>query len=447
MSKPVWMRLSAWWCLCLCLPACMALAQAPSDAIREGERGRLQGLLNDVVREIRKNYYDPAFPGRNPDAMEATARQRIESARSIGDGLAAIAQYTLDFDDSHTYFIPPFQNVDVDYGWDVGIVGERGIILAVDEGSDAQRQGVHPGDLVETINGFPVTRESLWKIRYLFDTLRPQPGLHLQLLTPGQDARELDLAAKARKRDKVLALEGADAGNGWARIQDQEDEERRRYPLMLVKRAPGVLLARFHAFDVYENDPDRILSAARGCESLILDLRGNGGGSVLALQKLAGGLFAKDVVLATESQRGKSEEMKAPGRGSGAFAGNVVALVDAQSASASELLARTLQLSGRGIVIGDRSSGSVNVGQLRTASVRRGDYVTAGAVSVTIGDLVMPDGGRLEKTGVTPDLRVIPTQADIAAGRDPVLAKALEVIGHPVDAAEAGQLLQVHAAK
>ncbi|MFT3896203.1 MAG: S41 family peptidase [Thermomonas sp.] len=447
MSKPNGKRFIAWLWLCLCIPASLALAQGAPGKMREADRQRLQGMFEDVVREIRENYYDPAFAGRDPAAMATAARQRIDAAHSNGEALAAIAQYTLDFDDSHTYFIPPFQNIDVDYGWEAGIVGERGMILEVDRGSDAQKQGVHPGDLLESINGMQVTRDTLWKIEYIFDVLRPQPGLHVVLRAPDGTARELDLAAEVKARSKVLALQGEDADNGWARIDDRSDRYRREFPLRMVEAAPGVLIAKFHEFDVYDNDPDQIISAARKHDTLILDLRGNGGGSVAALKKLLGGLFDKDIIVATERLRGKSDELKAPGRGNGAFTGNVVALIDAQSASASEILARTLQLTGRGIVIGDRSAGSVNVGQEHDATVKRGDYLTVGTVSVTIGDLVMPDGGRLEKHGVAPDILVNPTQADIAAQRDPVLAKALEAVGQPMSAEAAGLLLRAPHAK
>ena len=116
-------------------------------------------------------------------------------------------------------------------------------------------------------------------------------------------------------------------------------------------------------------------------------------------------------------------------------------LVDAQSASASELLARTVQLRHRGQVLGQRSAGSVMVGRSIGVVASQGDYVVASAVNVTVADVVMPDGRRLEKAGVIPDVIVVPTPGDVAAGRDPVLARALSLAGHPVDAAEAGALL------
>ncbi len=49
--------------------------------------------------------------------------------------------------------------------------------------------------------------------------------------------------------------------------------------------------------------------------------------------------------------------------------------------------------------------------------------------SITIGDVRMSDGGNLERVGVTPDELVLPTPADLAAHRDPVLARAVALAG------------------
>jgi C-terminal processing protease CtpA/Prc len=51
----------------------------------------------------------------------------------------------------------------------------------------------------------------------------------------------------------------------------------------------------------------------------------------------------------------------------------------------------------------------------------------------------MSDGGSLERVGVTPDEAVIPTAADLAAERDPVLARAVAFLGGSLSADEAGR--------
>jgi C-terminal processing protease CtpA/Prc len=114
-------------------------------------------------------------------------------------------------------------------------------------------------------------------------------------------------------------------------------------------------------------------------------------------------------------------------------------LVDAGSASCSELLARVIQLEHRGTVIGDNSAGAVM--EARYYSETEGaDSIILYGLSVTEDNLIMSDGKSLEKTGVVPDELVLPTGADLAAGRDPVLARAVELAGGKLDPVEAGKL-------
>lgn len=432
-----WLSLLLWLGLGLGVGAS---AQTTSDEMRPADRRRMQSTLTRVAREIRENYYDPTFGGRDLDELAEVARQRIESAHGIGEAFSVIAQFTLELDDSHTFFLPPFQTVDVDYGWEIGIVGDAGVVLRVVPGSDAEKQGVRRGDTVNTINGFPVSRETLWKIEYLFNRLRPQPGLRVELTTLQGQMRELDLAAEVKPLRRVLELEGEGAGFGWARIEDDYNEHRRKHRLRWAKAGEGIAVAKLGEFTLADDEPRKLIDVARGKTALILDLRENEGGEVAALEAIVGGLFADDTVVATFQGREKTKQLRARGGKRSAFAGKLWVLIDAQSASASELLARTVQMNGRGQVIGERSSGSVRVGRVRNTSVSHGDFVIASGVNVTQADVVMPDGERLEKRGVVPDVVVVPTPADLAAGRDPVLAKALELAGAPMDAAAVGAL-------
>jgi C-terminal processing protease CtpA/Prc len=51
----------------------------------------------------------------------------------------------------------------------------------------------------------------------------------------------------------------------------------------------------------------------------------------------------------------------------------------------------------------------------------------------------MSDGESLEHKGVTPDEMLRPTGGDLAAGRDPVLARAITLLGGTMTAEQAGQ--------
>jgi C-terminal processing protease CtpA/Prc len=62
------------------------------------------------------------------------------------------------------------------------------------------------------------------------------------------------------------------------------------------------------------------------------------------------------------------------------------------------------------------------------------------ADAITDADLTMTDGKSLEKVGVTPDELVLPSAADLAAGRDPLLARVVQLAGGKMSPETAGQL-------
>ena len=161
---------------------------------------------------------------------------------------------------------------------------------------------------------------------------------------------------------------------------------------------------------------------------------------MLTLERMLGNTFDHDVKLA--DRLGRKKELKpeiAKSRGGSAYSGKVVVLVDSASASASELFARTIQLEHRGIVVGDRTSGRVMEAKGFPFAEGTNTKIFY-SFSVTEADLIMTDGNSLEHVGVTPDVIVLPTADDLAAGRDPALARAAELGGINLDPTAAGKL-------
>jgi C-terminal processing protease CtpA/Prc len=183
---------------------------------------------------------------------------------------------------------------------------------------------------------------------------------------------------------------------------------------------------------------DKLISEGRKHKAMILDLRQNPGGSVEIEKSLIGNLLDRDVKIYDHVGRDSTKTVVAKSTHH-SFDGKLFVLIDSKSASASELLARIVQLEKRGIVIGDRSSGSVMESNRYSYSAGI-DIVMFYGASITDANLVMSDGQSLEHLGVTPDEVAIPTAADLASGRDPVLAHAAEMAGVRITAEDAGKI-------
>jgi len=219
--------------------------------------------------------------------------------------------------------------------------------------------------------------------------------------------------------------------------KEQTDEHLRR--ARIVERGDELMILKLPAFD-YRTPLEvaEMIGKARKHKALIVDLRGNGGGSVETLRHFVDGMFDRDVKIGDRVGRkeNKPEMAKASHN---PFLGKLIVLVDSESASAAELFARVMQIEKRGLVLGDRTSGSVM--EARHYDEQWGtDTVVFYGVSVTDADVIMSDGKSLEHTGVTPDELLLPSPAALANNRDPVLARAAELAGVNLSSDEAGKL-------
>ena len=199
-----------------------------------------------------------------------------------------------------------------------------------------------------------------------------------------------------------------------------------------------VMIWKMAQFDFSPATLESIMGKAQKHGTLIIDVRDNGGGAVACLNNLVGHLFDHDVKIADVVSRTPSPSMGAK-HAAVPYTGKVIILINSKSASASELLARVVQLEHRGTVIGDRSAGAVMEAR-QFVDVQGGDTQVRYGYSVTVANLIMADGKSLENVGVVPDETVLPTPQELASGADPVLVKAVGGAGLTLDATAAGKL-------
>ena len=403
------------------------------------ERDRHKTMLEIIKNDVKKNYFDQNLRGIDIEAKYKAAVEKIEQATSIGQMSGVIAQFLLDFDDSHLYFIPPGKANKTDYGFEMRMIGDKCFVLKIDEKSDAAKKGLQVGDEIYSLEGYGPTREIFWKMRYFFYGLRPRPTLKLAVIKPDGKEVNYEVIAKITPGKRVMDLTGTDINQV---IREEEAAYNKSVKQYFYDKTDGLLIWKMPHFSLEPSKVDDIMDKAKKSQALILDLRGNGGGRVDMLLRLIGNFFSENIKVADEKRRKETKEITAKSRGKDIFNGKLIVLIDSDSGSASEVFSKVIQLEKRGTVIGDRSAGAVM--ESRYFGHQTGlDVVAFYGASITIADLIMKDGKSLEKIGVMPDETLIPTAKDIAANRDIVLARAVELLGFKMSSEEAGKIFPI----
>jgi carboxyl-terminal processing protease len=396
------------------------------------DRDNASAMLDAVKEDLKKNYYDPELRGMDLETRFKDAEERIKQATTRDQLMVIVAQTLLDLNDSHTFFLPPSRAAKVQYGWEMQMIGDAAYVTQVQPKSDAEAKGLKPGDTILSVDGYAPSRENMWKMNYRYYALMPSRSIRLVVQSPGQtESRELDIAAKVERTANVTDWEKL-----FVRFLREEWD---LYHDGFYEAGDELFLWKMESFGVSESRIDDVMKRAQKFKAMIIDLRGNGGGYVKALERLTGYFFDKDLKIADVKARKEEKPVLAKTRGSGVFKGQLIVLIDSESASASEMFARIMQLEKRGTVIGDRSAGAVMTSRRYSHQTGVGNVLYYGT-SVTVADLIMSDGKSLEKTGVTPDELKLPTGAELAAKQDSVLSYAASLFGVQLDPAKAGSL-------
>ena len=425
------------WVAVALLASMSATARAQGISGFDRDRGLL--MLRAVRRDLEAHYYDSTYHGIDLAARFDSATARVRVAQSNAEIFGIIALTLFELNDSHTWFVPPQRVNEIDHGWDLQMFGDSCYVVDVDPKSDAAAQGIKAGDQVLGVNRLAPSRRDLWKILYWVNNVDPQPVAELIVRSRLGAARRVPARAKVTPGHRIIDLTGSDGGSDISRLIRKAEDAERRTRDAFVHLDTTVLIWRMNWFRS-ERAMDDGMRRAEKAAALILDLRRNSGGLESALLRLLGRFLPGADTIGLIQRRRERRPLVVKPVGRRPYAGKVVVLVDSRSASSAELLSRSLQLRGRAVVIGDRSAGAVqrSIGHQHQVGT---ETVVFYATSITDADIVMADSGRLEHVGVTPDEILLPTADDLATGRDPVLARALALVGVSIDADSAGKLL------
>jgi carboxyl-terminal processing protease len=356
-----------------------------------------QGALFERVAEVlQRRYYDPEFRRDRLPKLIEDFRGRAHDAKTPGEERAVIFELLSKCPTSHLTLLSEYggryaQNELA--GRDTPTLGFQLARLAgatfhvqrVLHGGPAQEAGLLRGDRVIAIDGIPTGRSPRldWRSD---DAHLPDTPKHL-VRAEGPVRLRIE-----RRPGETLDMKIA--ASPWSALRAD------RASMRIIERG-GLRLGYLHLSYMYDRAASGLLVEAmqgplRGCDGLVLDLRGRGG-SPRAVTRVTQALCGEDP----------------------AYAGPLVVLLDRDTRSAKEALAWELRERGRATLVGEKTAGAV----------RPGRFVAIGEGAV----LFLPVATRyaytraLELKGVEPDIKA-EAPLPYAAGADPILEAGLRTL-------------------
>jgi carboxyl-terminal processing protease len=294
--------------------------------------------------------------------------------------------------------------------------------------TQSERAELQPGDVLAAIDGRPL--EELW------DGL----SRYLSASTERYRRRELFYLSQSYlfpSRYTITLLDGRQVAieRGGAASAPMESTARWLEDRIAYLRVPSWAEPRFEARAL------ELLEEHRAAAGLVVDVRGNNGGStpsefIAALMDRPWRWWAESTpahfaLYSLYAERRETEfgefgrmQLAWPAlaeEGRGLYTGPLVILIDEGCHSACEDFVVPFKDNRRATLVGEATAGSS--GQPYVTGLGEGMLVAIGAKRE-----YFPDGSRFEGVGITPDERVLPTAESLAAGRDPELERAIELL-------------------
>jgi carboxyl-terminal processing protease len=393
-----------------------------------------QDEMQDLWRKRVKNDWlrlklagkDDKFIRTTLDKRYATNVARVEKYKSEDVFQIFMDSYATAID-PHTDYMGPSASADFDIAMSLSLVGIGAVLQERDDyttirdlvpgGPAALSTKVNVGDRIIAVGQGPegpMTDIVGWRVNDVVGLIRGAKDTTVRLdilpVDAGPDAKhkrislvrnKISLDRQAAKKTVIQVKDGASTrpvGVITLPMFYQDIEARRRGDKEFKSAA---------------RDVERLLEQLKKdkIDSVLIDLRNNGGGSLDEAIELTSLFTGVGPVLQERNSRGdikvdSARTLKAT------WSGTVGVLINRGSASASEIFAAAIQDYGRGVIIGEPSFGKGTVQTVVSLDqVAHNEKPQFGELKMTIAQFFRLNGGTTQLRGVVPDIR-FPTVSD-----------------------------------
>ena len=370
----------------------------------------------------------PFFDLKNIDwkAIYEEFKPQIASARDEMEHYDLLGTMLRKLHDGHA-FIGKYRDSPARTRLDLAMTEIEGLatILNVKKDSEADRMGLKRGMIIQSLDGVPVSQ----KIEKLIPLMRASTQREARAraysyLTLGKPGQRLSLVVTDEKEIKFKK------SLTFPHKKDEDVEHQHVEGRLLPGGLGYMKIPSWQVREFSMEDFERVLDKLKDTRGMIIDLCGNAGGSGFSATKAAGRFLKRKTHFGSVAARKYKKDhtvftdpipMHVNPEGSWQYRNPLIILVNSLVASSSERFVMGLKNSGRAIVMGSRTAGSLS----NNAPI----WLPSG-IRIYVSNQIdySPGGEIVENNGIVPDIRVEQTIEDLRNGRDTVLEKAVEVL-------------------
>ncbi|TDJ17794.1 MAG: S41 family peptidase [Gammaproteobacteria bacterium] len=290
-----------------------------------------------------------------------------------------------------------FGGLGIEVGMENGFVK---VISPIDD-TPAQKAGIKAGDLIIKLDDRSVKGMSL---NDAVDIMRGKPGdpITLTIIRESEEKPLVITVVRDIIKTKSVRFETLEPGFGYLRISSFQSHT--------------VESLRQAIYQLKEDNSGKL-------KGIVLDLRNNPGGILTAAVGVSDMFLNKGMIVYTEGRK-KDSKLKFNAKPNAKLPDvPLIVLVNAGSASASEIVAGALQDHGRGIIMGEKTFGK---GSVQTILLMNNNA----ALKLTTARYYTPNGRSIQASGITPDIVIDKVKISKIEEAFGTSVKEADLIGH-----------------
>ena len=299
----------------------------------------------------------------------------------------AIKGMTQSLGDPYTVFLPPEENTATrqtldgafeGIGAQLGMKDDRIVVIAPLKGLPADKAGLLPGDVVVQVDGYDTAG---WSVPEAVEKIRGQKGSSVKLAILHPEAKDLVDITIVRERIEVPVVELTFRDN-----------------IVVVRLNQFVETMPHQWEETMKTVESTCGTGAQSCDGVILDLRNNPGGFLQGSVYITSEFLTEGTVVIQEFTNGR-QEVYAVDREGILTSVPLVVLVNEGSASASEIVAGSLQVHKRATLVGKTTFGKGTIQE-------RKELADGAGLHITTAKWLLPDESWINEKGIKPDVEV-----------------------------------------